>query len=85
MRALALQPGLRVIFATGYDALPDDSDHQALAGAMLLRKPYNKERIEEALNAAMLARIAAGAPRAASEERTVGDAASKEARRTPSI
>ncbi|WP_442807520.1 response regulator [Trinickia soli] len=85
MRALALQPGLRVIFATGYDALPDDSDHQALAGAMLLRKPYNKERIEDALNAAMLARIAAGAPRAASEERTVGDAASKEARRTPSI
>ena len=70
MRALALQPGLRVIFATGYDALPEDSDHQALAGAMLLRKPYNKERIEDAMNSAMAARLAAGASRTASEERS---------------
>jgi PAS domain S-box-containing protein len=85
MRALALQPGLRVIFATGYDALPDDSDHQALAGAMLLRKPYNKERIEEAMNAAMAARLASGATRAATEDRTVSAAASKEGRGMPSV
>lgn len=85
MRALALQPGLRVIFATGYDALPDDSDHQALAGAMLLRKPYNKERIEEAMNAAMVARLAAGAPRALIEEDAAALAASKSAKRMPSI
>jgi PAS domain S-box-containing protein len=85
MRALALQPGLRVIFATGYDALPEDSNHQALAGAMLLRKPYNKERIEEAMNAAMAARLAAGAPRALIEERAAPPAASKSAKRMPSI
>ena len=86
MRALALQPGLRVIFATGYDALPEDSDHQALAGAMLLRKPYNKERIEEAMNAAMAARLAAGAAHAASDDRIApSDAASRDTRGMPSI
>ena len=86
MRALALQPGLRVIFATGYDALPEDSDHQALAGAMLLRKPYNKERIEEAMNAAMAARLAAGASRAGSDDRvTSSAAASRDAKGMPSI
>ncbi len=85
MRALALQPGLRVIFATGYDALPDDSDHQALAGAMLLRKPYNKERIEEAMNAAMAARLAAGASRASIEEREVPATEGKPAKPMPSM
>jgi PAS domain S-box-containing protein len=86
MRALALQPGLRVIFATGYDALPEDSDHQALAGAMLLRKPYNKERIEDAMNAAMAARLAAGASRAASDDRPETAAAgSRDTRGMPSI
>jgi PAS domain S-box-containing protein len=86
MRALALQPGLRVIFATGYDALPEDSDHQALAGAMLLRKPYNKERIEEAMNAAMAARLAAGASPAASDDRTQSAAvAARDPRGMPSI
>ena len=86
MRALALQPGLRVIFATGYDALPEDSDHQALAGAMLLRKPYNKERIEEAMNAAMAARLAAAASRAGSDDRvTSSAAASRDAKGMPSI
>jgi PAS domain S-box-containing protein len=85
MRALALQPGLRVIFATGYDALPEDSDHQALAGAMLLRKPYNKERIEEAMNAAMAARLAAGASHAAIQDRVAPAVASDDAKRMPSI
>jgi PAS domain S-box-containing protein len=85
MRALALQPGLRVIFATGYDALPEDSDHQALAGAMLLRKPYNKERIEEAMNAAMAARLAAGASPAVIEERATPAVSSNLAKRMPSI
>jgi PAS domain S-box-containing protein len=85
MRALALQPGLRVIFATGYDALPEDSNHQALAGAMLLRKPYNKERIEDAMNAAIAARLAAGASHAPIEERAERDVASKPAKPMPSI
>ena len=85
MRALALQPGLRVIFATGYDALPGGSDHQALADAMLLRKPYNKERIEEAMNAAMAARLAAGAPHAWLEEQGAPSGTSKAANRMPSI
>ncbi len=85
MRALALQPGLRVIFATGYDALPEDSDHQALAGTMLLRKPYNQERIEEAMKSAMAARLAAGASRTASEERSAPAPTSKNARRMESM
>lgn len=85
MRALALQPGLRVIFATGYDALPEDSDHQALAGAMLLRKPYNKDRIEEAMNAAMAARLAAGASHAGIQERVAPAATSNDVKRMPSI
>ncbi|WP_245964692.1 response regulator [Trinickia dinghuensis] len=85
MRALALQPGLRVIFATGYDALPEDSDHQALAGAMLLRKPYNKERIEEAMNAAMAARLAAGASLVSIEGRAEPAVASKSAKPIPSV
>jgi PAS domain S-box-containing protein len=86
MRALALQPGLRVIFATGYDALPEDSNHQALAGAMLLRKPYNKERIEEAMNSAIAARLAAGASHAPIEERAApAGAEPKPAKPMPSI
>ena len=85
MRALSLQPGLRVIFATGYDALPEDSDHQALAGAMLLRKPYNQERIEEAMNAAMAARLAAGASIASIDERPLSAAAVKSTKNVPSV
>ena len=86
MRALALQPGLRVIFATGYDALPEDSNHQALAGAMLLRKPYNKERIEEAMNSAIAARLASGALHPTIEESAApAGAVSKPAKPMPSI
>ena len=68
MRAVALQPGLRVIFASGYDALPEGSE-AALSDATLLRKPYNRERMEEAINAALAARHAAGAQHAAFEAR----------------
>ncbi|CAN7643988.1 response regulator [Trinickia sp. LjRoot230] len=60
MRAIALQPGLRVIFASGYDELPDGDKHEALADATMLRKPYNREQMEALLNAAMAARLSAG-------------------------
>jgi PAS domain S-box-containing protein len=63
MRAVAMQPGLRVIFASGYDELPDQSKARALTGAVLLRKPYKREHMEEALSAAMAERLAAaGSP-----------------------
>jgi len=68
MRAIALQPGLRVIFASGYDSLPEGSE-AALSDATLLRKPYNRERMEEAIDAALAARQAAGAQYGAFEAR----------------
>lgn len=60
VRAIALQPGLRVIFASGYDELPDGGNHAALSDAMLLRKPYDRQQMEALLDAAMAARIASG-------------------------
>jgi hypothetical protein len=52
---------------------------------MLLRKPYNKDRIEEAMNAAMAARLAAGASHAGIQERVAPAATSDDAKRMPSI
>ncbi|HEV3105126.1 MAG TPA: response regulator [Trinickia sp.] len=69
MRAVAMQPGLRVIFASGYDALPDENKSAALAGAMLLRKPYKREHMEQTLNAALAARLAASGSAAVSAGR----------------
>ena len=60
MRAVALQPGLRVIFASGYDELPDGRKPEALAEATMLRKPYDREQMEALLDAAMAVRMATG-------------------------
>ncbi|MGN6807031.1 MAG: response regulator [Trinickia sp.] len=60
MRAVALQPGLRVIFASGYDELPDGRKPEALAGATMLRKPYDRQQMEALLDAAMMVRMSTG-------------------------
>jgi CheY-like chemotaxis protein len=60
MRAVALQPGLRVIFASGYDELPDGRKPEALAGATMLRKPYDRQQMEALLDAAMMVRVSTG-------------------------
>jgi len=60
MRAVALQPGLRVIFASGYDELPDGRKPEVLAEAKMLRKPYDREQMEALLDAAMAVRMATG-------------------------
>jgi CheY-like chemotaxis protein len=45
--ALANQPGLGIIFASGYDRLP--SRDEALKDAMLLQKPYDDSALADAL------------------------------------
>ena len=61
MRAVALQPGLRVIFASGYDELPDGRKPEALADASMLRKPYDREQMDALLDAAMAVRMSTAA------------------------
>jgi FixJ family two-component response regulator len=46
-KAIAQQPGLRTIFASGYDRLP--SRDEARKDAMLLPKPYDESALAEAL------------------------------------
>lgn len=47
--ARAMQPSLRIVFATGLDRIPDPREG---AGPVLLRKPYDAEALEAALHAA---------------------------------
>jgi PAS domain S-box-containing protein len=47
--AITLQPGLGVIFASGYDRLPNRDE--ALKTAKLLQKPYDESALAEALQA----------------------------------
>jgi PAS domain S-box-containing protein len=49
-RAVKQQPGLRVVFATGYDSRPST----ARRSAVMLQKPYNEQQIASALRAAIL-------------------------------
>jgi len=51
-RAVRAQPGLRVIFASGYGTLPDMS-RQGLTGAALLQKPYDERSVADALKAVL--------------------------------
>jgi len=48
--ARLLRPSLRIVFATGLDRIP--AVGETGAGPVLLRKPYDAEALEEALNAA---------------------------------
>jgi PAS domain S-box-containing protein len=52
-RALSRQPGLKVLFVTGYGELPDTVSQPELRGAVLLRKPYSQARLAEALRDTM--------------------------------
>jgi len=47
--ARAVQPLLRIVFATGLDRIPDTGED---AGPVLLRKPYDADALEAALHAA---------------------------------
>jgi FixJ family two-component response regulator len=51
-RAVKRQPGLRVIFATGYEAPPRTVYQDGLHNAVLLQKPYDEQQIATALKAA---------------------------------
>ena len=54
VRAVGQQPGLGVVFASGYDALPNRAAREGLTAAVLLRKPYDERAVAYALNAATL-------------------------------
>jgi DNA-binding response OmpR family regulator len=47
--ARAVQPSLRIVFATGLDRIPDSGEN---TGPVLLRKPYDADALEAAINAA---------------------------------
>ncbi|MEO8058860.1 MAG: response regulator [Burkholderiales bacterium] len=47
--ARALQPSLRIVFATGLDRISDPGEG---AGPVVLRKPYDADALEAALKAA---------------------------------
>lgn len=52
-RAVKRQPGLAVVFATGY-AVPDsDLRNDGLDGTVMLQKPYDEQKIETALETAI--------------------------------
>jgi len=49
-QAAVLQPALKVVVTSGYDA-PEPGSPQAIAGARYLRKPYEEATLEETLRA----------------------------------
>jgi CheY-like chemotaxis protein len=51
-QAVAQNPGLRVVFASGYDALPERAARAGFTGAVMLRKPYDEGKLADALEAA---------------------------------
>ena len=51
--AVAHDPDLRVVFATGYDRIEGLEAHPRLAQAVLLRKPYDQASLTQALGAAI--------------------------------
>jgi CheY-like chemotaxis protein len=52
IRAVAQQPGLRIVFASGDAALPSVSPAANLQDTVVLRKPYDADALAKALNAA---------------------------------
>ena len=52
-RAVRQQPQLRIIFASGYNAVAQMEDEPLLARAIMLRKPYDDDDVEAAMRAAM--------------------------------
>jgi PAS domain S-box-containing protein len=51
-RAIKQQPGLRVVFATGYVPPSSSARRDGLQGAVMLQKPYDQQEIASALKAA---------------------------------
>jgi CheY-like chemotaxis protein len=52
-RAVKQQPGLAVVFATGYGVLPNTIRSDELRGAVMLQKPYDDQKIAAALKIAL--------------------------------
>jgi DNA-binding NtrC family response regulator len=52
-RAVSQYPDLRVVFASGYGALPATAKSEALSRTILLQKPYSQQGLANALAAAM--------------------------------
>ncbi len=52
-RAVSQNPELRVVFASGYGALPATADSEALSRSVLLQKPYSQQGLADALTAAV--------------------------------
>ncbi len=59
-RAVRKHPGLRVVFASGYEALPQTARREELRDAVLLRKPYDVDSLAEALRTASASARAPG-------------------------
>ncbi|GAB2177792.1 hypothetical protein [Dongia sp. agr-C8] len=55
------RPGLGIVFASGYDRLPNRND--ALKGTVLLQKPYDESALAHALNSVTAGRGDGAAPR----------------------
>jgi CheY-like chemotaxis protein len=66
VRALGQQPGLGVVFASGYETLPNTGARELLTGAVLLRKPYDEQGIANALETVMTRSATPSASRVAS-------------------
>jgi PAS domain S-box-containing protein len=52
LRALALRPGLRIVFASGHDSVPRSGDQGDLEQAIFLQKPFDDKQLAAALAAA---------------------------------
>ena len=65
-RAMDIQPGLRVVFASGYATLPNAKAQNAMVGAVMVQKPYNEQSIAKALNAVLASNAEGSAMRATS-------------------
>jgi CheY-like chemotaxis protein len=59
VEAIRRQPGLRIVFASGYETLPPSAGRDLLAGAVMLSKPYDQEALAHALAAATVRPISA--------------------------
>jgi PAS domain S-box-containing protein len=53
VRAASRMPGLRIIIASGYDALPNSDDQDALAEAVFLQKPFDLRGLAKAVESAV--------------------------------
>lgn len=50
-RAATLRPGIKILLATGYAGPPSSASHTRFAGAPLIRKPFRKQDLADAVRA----------------------------------